>query len=296
MSEICDEPAEPDYPTVNEDIIGYICNVLRNNREFYQHVLDLMGKMKLEIPQNKSNENVGLDEIPIPESIPLPDEPMEDQESSEESEIETQFEIQKDPYIERLVRKRKLEGSKQKINTLKKFKSSYLNKPKTGEELLNPFERKILINCPASLNLKPSKNPKIETKVLETKDEIRILTDEDLKNGRLNLEQLKEHLIFENYSPGVKSSKLYIKNLAKNVSEQDLQAIFWKYVNESRDEIEIKLLKIGKMRGQAFVIFKLFENPDKREVAENLIEKAVMETNGYLLKNKPIFVVYGKVS
>ncbi len=293
MSENSDkEPVE--YPSVNEDIIEYICNVLRNNKKFYQHVLELMGKLKIEIP-HQSNENIDLSEIPIPETIPLPEDTKE---SSDESEIETEYEVQKDPYLDRIAMKRKSSEVTQKTNTLKKFKTSY-QQPKINEELPNPFERKIQIKCPASLNSDPGRNQQnihVESKVLEMKDEIQILTDEDLKNGRLNDEQLKEHPVFQSYSLGVKSNKLYLKNLARTVTELELQSIFWRYVDTDRDEIEIKLMQAGKMRGQAFVVFKLFENPEKREVAEKLIEKAVMETNGYLLKNKPIYVVYGKVS
>eukprot|EP00850_Spirogloea_muscicola_P005697 SM000026S08946 [mRNA] locus=s26:670131:673915:- [translate_table: standard] len=69
--------------------------------------------------------------------------------------------------------------------------------------------------------------------------------------------QRVNHLHVQNYSVGEPSDVLYIKNLAK-------------------DE--------GRMRGQAFVTFP----------ALNLAQKALVATHGYLLKDKPMVVQYGR--
>lgn len=50
---------------------------------------------------------------------------------------------------------------------------------------------------------------------------------------------------------------------------------------------------MGRLKDQCYVTFKLFSNQLKRREAERLIEKARLETNGFVLKKKPMFVVYG---
>lgn len=271
-------------PPVNDGILINIIDLLGKNQEFYKKVLKLMKKMSLELP--------------FPEILENSEQPCrETDESSEESEIETEFVVQQDPYIlNKLSRKRKFKETSKDTKILEKYKRTFkIYKENQEHQIPNPFEKKISLNLPSTLNSKTEETREVETKEMETKDELIILSDEHIKNGKLSGEQLKSHQIFQNYSTDQKSTKLYIKNLAKQVKIEDLQSIFYRYVEEDRNEIEIKLMSAGKMRGQAFVFFKLFDRPEKREIAEKLIEKAVVETNGYLLKNKPIYVCYGKV-
>ncbi|XP_030765864.1 RNA-binding region-containing protein 3-like [Sitophilus oryzae] len=94
--------------------------------------------------------------------------------------------------------------------------------------------------------------------------------------------------VFKNYNSGPPTNKLYIKNCAKTVVLQDLEYIYNRYREELTEnrpsEFNIRLMQEGRMRGQAFVTL------DSVEMAQ----KAVNETNGFILKDKPLVVVFGK--
>ncbi|CAH1134223.1 unnamed protein product [Ceutorhynchus assimilis] len=93
---------------------------------------------------------------------------------------------------------------------------------------------------------------------------------------------------FKNYKPGEPTNKLYIKNCSKTVVDQDLEYIYNRYrekrTAENPTEFNIRLMQQGRMKGQAFVTLDSIE----------LAEKAVKETNGFILKEKPLIVVFGK--
>lgn len=123
----------------------------------------------------------------------------------------------------------------------------------------------------------------------------KFITDDNLKQNRISEQQLKELPLFKNYQKGEKSNKLYIKNLHKDVTEDDLKMIYGRFaINQESimDEIHIKLMQYGKMKGQAFITFIAIKNDDNLDI----VEKALNETNGYILKNKPMVVCYGKKS
>lgn len=122
---------------------------------------------------------------------------------------------------------------------------------------------------------------------------IYIITNEDLISNRLKDDELSAHPLFQNYQPGIPSNKLYVKNLANCVTLIDLKSIFFRYIHASEEEIDIRLFKMGRLKDQCYVTFKLFSNPLKRREAERLIEKARLETNGFVLKKKHMHVVYG---
>ena len=42
--------------------------------------------------------------------------------------------------------------------------------------------------------------------------------------------------VFKNYNPGTPNSRLYVKNLAKSVTENDLKHIFGRYVIWTSDD------------------------------------------------------------
>ncbi|XP_066250488.1 RNA-binding region-containing protein 3-like [Euwallacea similis] len=94
--------------------------------------------------------------------------------------------------------------------------------------------------------------------------------------------------VFKNYSSGEPTNKLYIKNCAKTVVEQDLEYIYNRYREEGRlekpSEFNIRLMQEGRMKGQAFVTLDSVEQA----------QKAVNETNGFILKDKPLVVAFGK--
>lgn len=106
---------------------------------------------------------------------------------------------------------------------------------------------------------------------------------EDIQNNRLAIEEIKNLPRFENYAPGELSKILYLKNLSNKVHQQDLESIFNKFLPEGAGGLEYRVLT-GRMRGQAFITF-----PDT-----NSASRALEHVNGYLLKDRPIIIQYGR--
>lgn len=105
---------------------------------------------------------------------------------------------------------------------------------------------------------------------------------------KIPLEELKNsNPIFNHFHPGRPSSVLYIKNLAKIVSPSDLEQLFCRFSANSPDTIiSVDLKTTGRLRGQAFVTFTNCE--------QLIINEAVQELNGVVLKGKPMYVCYSK--
>lgn len=59
----------------------------------------------------------------------------------------------------------------------------------------------------------------------------------------------------------------------------------YKLTNLLNFRFSIRLMKEGRMKGQAFVTF-----PSEKQASE-----ALTDTNGYILNDKPMVVVFGKV-
>lgn len=114
------------------------------------------------------------------------------------------------------------------------------------------------------------------------------ITLNELEKNRLKISEMKQLPLFKSYEKGETSSRLYIKNLAKNVQESDLKYIFGRYVdwnNEiSTNSFDIRLMKEGRMKGQAFITFAREETADR----------ALSETNGYMLFDKPLVISFAR--
>ncbi|CEP16364.1 hypothetical protein [Parasitella parasitica] len=85
---------------------------------------------------------------------------------------------------------------------------------------------------------------------------------------------------FKQYEEGAPSSKLYIKNLDKQTTQQDLVDLFSVF---SKD-VSVNLMTKGRLRGQAFVTFA-----DKSKAS-----LALQCTNGYVMHDRPMCVQFGK--
>lgn len=116
------------------------------------------------------------------------------------------------------------------------------------------------------------------------------VTDKILRENRISVEGMALLPVFKNYQSGKASAKLYLKNLAKVVEEKDLQFIYGRYVAHLADDMtemfNIRLMKEGRMKGQAFITF-----PN-----EVIAASALQDTNGYMLHGKPIVVQYAHQS
>ncbi|XP_055337793.1 RNA-binding region-containing protein 3-like [Paramacrobiotus metropolitanus] len=119
------------------------------------------------------------------------------------------------------------------------------------------------------------------------------ISAQELDKLRSSAEELLKLPPFKKYDPGQPSSKLYLKNLAEAVEEEDLKFIFGRYVNwNNRVETEslgsfsfsIRLMQEGRMKGQAFITL-----PNQTKAAE-----ALKEVHGCRIKEKPVVVVFGR--
>ena len=116
------------------------------------------------------------------------------------------------------------------------------------------------------------------------------ISQNELEKNRLKIAELKELIVFKNYEKGEPNSRLYIKNISKKAQESDLKYIYGRYINWQDEthinSFDIRLMKEGRMKGQAFVNL-----PD-----EKIAEKALNDTNGYLLDEKPLVVQFARSS
>ncbi|RHZ64123.1 hypothetical protein Glove_326g137 [Diversispora epigaea] len=110
------------------------------------------------------------------------------------------------------------------------------------------------------------------------------ITIEEINKNKMPIEELQKISVMKNYSPGEPNRNLYIKNLVpKKVEEKDLEYLFGRYFNshsEMKSNLEIILMKEGRMRGQAFIKFP----------TEEQATQALNELHGYLLHDKPMVI------
>ncbi|XP_048352554.1 RNA-binding region-containing protein 3 [Sphaerodactylus townsendi] len=134
----------------------------------------------------------------------------------------------------------------------------------------------------------PSSSPKDEME--EEDDEIpsEFISKRELEKGRVSKREMGTLSVFKNYEPGDPNCRIYVKNLSKQVQEKDLKFIFGRYVDFSSETerimFDIRLMKEGRMKGQAFIGL-----PNEKAAA-----KALKEVNGYALFDKPIVVQFAR--
>lgn len=114
-------------------------------------------------------------------------------------------------------------------------------------------------------------------------DESQLVPMEKLEGNRLSIEELRADPKFSNYDPGKPSSALYIKNLPRQIQPFTLVSVFGRFEKENKALLEYRLLK-GKMKGQAFVKFKLL----------HVAVKAFDLCNGFLIESKPMVIEFSK--
>uniref|UniRef100_G1SKW8 RNA-binding region-containing protein 3 n=1 Tax=Oryctolagus cuniculus TaxID=9986 RepID=G1SKW8_RABIT len=135
---------------------------------------------------------------------------------------------------------------------------------------------------------KPNLNITEETK--EDSDEMpsECISRRELEKGRISREEMEALSVFRSYEPGEPNCRIYVKNLAKHVQEKDLKFIFGRYVDFSSETqrimFDIRLMKEGRMKGQAFIGL-----PNEKAAA-----KALKEANGYVLFGKPMVVQFAR--
>ncbi|XP_055001441.1 RNA-binding region-containing protein 3 isoform X2 [Sorex araneus] len=136
----------------------------------------------------------------------------------------------------------------------------------------------------------PKPNLSIEEEMREDSDEMpsECISRRELEKGRISREEMETLSVFRSYEPGEPNCRIYVKNLAKHVQEKDLKFIFGRYVDFSSETqrimFDIRLMKEGRMKGQAFIGL-----PNEKAAA-----KALKEANGYVLLGKPMVVQFAR--
>lgn len=131
------------------------------------------------------------------------------------------------------------------------------------------------------------KSEQTEEQQPEKSGELKCISAEELAENQIPNKDLSVLPVFKNYHPGAPTCRLYIKNCAKTVVVEDLEYIYNRYripEGETPSKFDIRLMQEGRMKGQAFVTLDSVE----------LAQKALKETNGYILKTKPLVVVFAR--
>ncbi|XP_023024714.2 RNA-binding region-containing protein 3 [Leptinotarsa decemlineata] len=313
------------YPKPNRATINNIAHALATVPRFYTQVLHLMNRMNLPPPfavEQPPVRTITPSQHPVmKQSLKSSSLPEEDKkpESSSESELESDD----GDYF----RNREFTPLKRKTSQKKVVKRPKFIKPpvaqlsnaaaKPTEKTENVFEKvnvqvpkKIEVKvAPDSLEQRPVQEPektgsfgillplvkpptseKTESSPTSTKqieNEITAITAEELAANQISHKDLGVLPVFKNYHPGAPTCRLYIKNCAKSVVVGDLEFIYNRYRihdGNTTSQFDIRLMQEGRMKGQAFVTLDSVE----------LAQKAVKETNGYILKDKPLVVVFAR--
>ncbi|XP_066914778.1 RNA-binding region-containing protein 3-like isoform X2 [Clytia hemisphaerica] len=152
------------------------------------------------------------------------------------------------------------------------------------------------VNETISFEIEGQNIAKVEQSTIESEDEEEeednadYITAKVLKENKISSEEILNMNQFKNYKGGDKTNRLYVKNIGKQVSTDELLFIFKRFVRncteEEKSTLELRHMKEGRMKGQAFVTF-----PN-----ENIAEKALRQVHGYILQEKPLVIQYGKAN
>lgn len=114
------------------------------------------------------------------------------------------------------------------------------------------------------------------------------ISDKELADGRLSEKEMKDLSVFKKYETGAQSSRLYIKNLEKHVTEKDLHFVYGRYVDwDSESEklaYDIRLMQVGRLKGQAFITLP----------SEEKAKAALTDSNGFMFNGKPMVVQFSR--
>jgi U11/U12 small nuclear ribonucleoprotein SNRNP65 len=88
-----------------------------------------------------------------------------------------------------------------------------------------------------------------------------VISDVELTRRRLPMKELLQDKAMTNYSRGEVSNALYVKNLSKQIEQNDLEFLFGSVVPPEipLSCLQIQYFKQGKLKGQAFIEFPTIE-------------------------------------
>lgn len=122
--------------------------------------------------------------------------------------------------------------------------------------------------------------PAVEEKKVIT-GKIESISESEIEAGRKSSDEILKE--FPKYAVGAPSKILFVKNLDNGITAQDLVSVFIRFQEDGKDKINFKIMD-GKMKGQAFITFH------DQETAT----KALNLAHGFVFKNKPMVIQYGK--
>lgn len=277
------------YPKISPATVDNIARELTSNKAFYYQVLHLMNKMNLRPPFAVQDEARNPNSEPQESSSLLP-------QSDEESELESELESDTEN-TGPTTKKVKLNSSLPLPKTMKVMNYAPDTQPAVPPNVPKTSKLKIHISGNFLNTAENESEPAAEATEPASERESVPASVEDILSNRIPEEQRASLNVFQNYAAGDPSGKLYIKNLAKQVTEQDLMEIYQLFHDKAAIQaIDVKLMKTGRMKGQAFVSFLPVDedSPSEAKQFAKCIATALSTTNGYILKNKPMVVSYAK--
>ncbi|KAJ9576995.1 hypothetical protein L9F63_006432 [Diploptera punctata] len=276
------------YPPPTQMVLHNICCALASVPKFYTQVLHLMNKMNLPCPFDSSP-------FPEPDIMATPQVSEQSQnvlipEASSDQDEESELESDGEGHTllgEIIPPKRSLPQKPKKVKRPKFIKpvpsSSVTVKPIKPEQVfekVEPVHRKIELKFATVSEM--DNIEKGSNKMMEASG------TEELASNRISSRDQKHLPVFKNYQPGIPSCRLYIKNLSKQVTERDLHYIYRRYLISEEEMggtmFNVQLMKEGRMKGQAFITLQNVKQA----------EAALKETNGYILKDKPLVVQFAR--
>jgi U11/U12 small nuclear ribonucleoprotein 65 kDa protein len=300
------------YPDPNPNIVINIIKALFTYKPFYRQALHLMNKMSLDPPFQENEaantffkdtfRHIFIDEITIPHPISEPESEISSGEDGTPTNKPTPKALKR---LHKLPVTRKRPAAILSTATLPKVKRVAVNQDEVFDHSTTLQEpKKISLVVSHDALSKPAEEAEVVGELGKFQKEEQPITSEETKLeaeqptisrkellcNRMSYSDMKILPVFKNYHPGQPSLRLYIKNLAKSVTDQDVKRIYRHYVENLTEEeqigFDVRVMQEGKMKGQAFVTF-----PSIR-----IAETALSETNGFLLKEKPMVVQFARAA
>ncbi|CAF0835935.1 unnamed protein product [Adineta steineri] len=295
------------YPPIDETILKNINNALLSIPAFYTQVLHLMNKMSLPCPMivdsNNNHRTLSTNTVACQtnESSEVVNMDTDDDESEiDDGEEEERVKQHRRSILRAAIHQTTVSATQMDVTMdveTKKKSTIKLILPQTldrsrKEDSHATLTDNTVYNFGRLEPTQPINNSIIQEEEEEQQQQLPplpLIPLEELVRNRLSEDQLRlfdNGRLYRNYARGQPSQRLYIKNIdIKNVNERILHSLYDRY-RQNSFEIDIHLMREGKMKGQAFVTF-----PN-----EVMALNALNDTNGFILHEKPIVVQFARTA
>ncbi|CAH4033024.1 RNA-binding region-containing protein 3-like [Pieris brassicae] len=303
------------YSCLDPKIAVNIIFSMFKHKPFYVQAVHLMNKMCIDTPFSDNPEAITFfretfHELFFKDIIFPPHEKLSESESEIESGEEGDRTYQATPSLVKrlhtLKNPLKRKGSTPKLFAPHKPQGKKKHKQAEVFDVVTPVTegKRISVVIHKDIQQKPLEQPEVVGKlgILEKKiipseqpsetieEEQPTITRKELLKNRMSYNDMKLLPVYKNYTPGQPSMRLYLKNLAKTVKEQDVIRIYRQYIEnlseENQNGFDVRVMQEGRMKGQGFVTFPCIK----------IAETALNETNGFILQDKPMVVQFARVA